>query len=100
MNNKLIEELYKTIEAKDKIIDNQALEIARLKEQQHALLEAHKIQEELLEDKENKIDKAIEYINKITIELLEEVEKHKLTPFKETIIGKDLLEILGDDNNE
>ena len=31
MNNKLIEELYKTIEAKDNIINNQALEIARLK---------------------------------------------------------------------
>ena len=44
----------------------------------------------------NKIDKAVEYINKITIELLEEVEKHKLTPFKETLIGKDLLKILGD----
>ena len=32
MNNQLIEELYKTIEAKDNIINNQALEIARLKE--------------------------------------------------------------------
>lgn len=32
MNNQLIEELYKTIEAKDNIINNQALEIARLKD--------------------------------------------------------------------
>ena len=30
MNNQLIEELYKTIEAKDNIINNQALEISRL----------------------------------------------------------------------
>ena len=32
MNNKLIEMLYKTIEAKDKIINEQALEITGLKE--------------------------------------------------------------------
>lgn len=57
-----------------------------------ALQECRKALEEEITTKK----KAIEYINRITIELLEEVEKHKLTPFKETIIGKDLLEILGD----
>lgn len=121
MNNQLIEELYKTIEAKDNIINNQALEIARLNKQLNCKEKLTKIMppdtefiilsksdyerqekdiEEIALEQKLKIDKVIEYINKITIELLEEVEKHKLTPFKETIIGKDLLEILGDKENE
>lgn len=41
MDNDLIEELYKTLEAKDKIINEQVLELARY---------------------QGKIDKAIEYI--------------------------------------
>lgn len=63
--------------------------VRNLKDVQRRYIKYDKPRKEML-------DKAREYINKITIELLEEVEKHKLTPFKETIIGKDLLAILGD----
>lgn len=55
MNNQLIEELYKTIEAKDKIINEQALEIARL---DRALTTAIDTNERLYQ----RINKAIDYI--------------------------------------
>lgn len=44
---------------------------------------------------EERIDKAIEYINKITLVILKDYEKYKDTPLKNTMIGKELLEILG-----
>lgn len=56
MNNQLIEELYKTIEAKDNIINNQALEIANFR---GALLINHQIIDMYIE----RINKTIEYIN-------------------------------------
>lgn len=68
MSNK-IEELYKVIDAKDKIINEQVLEIERLKE---------------------KIDKAIEY-NKENKKFANEVENR----YAEEIC-KNNLEILGD----
>ena len=52
----LVNELYNNLDAKDKIINEQALEIASLQQRYNALLEAHKIQEELLEDKDEIIN--------------------------------------------
>ena len=48
-----------------------------------------------IKDLQQRIDKAIEYINKITLVILKDYEKYKDTPLKNTMIGKDLLEILG-----
>ena len=70
MNNQLIEELYKTIEAKDNIINNQVLEITRLKGKCEILEENNKLliqqKAQMYEDLDiayEKIDKAIEEIN-------------------------------------
>lgn len=68
--NKEIEMLYKTIEAKDKIINEQALEIARLKET---------------------IDKAIE----LTKNLLKTENRGYYQ-----ILFKEQLKVLGDKENE
>lgn len=83
MNNSLIEELYKTIEAKDNIINNQVLEISHLNLQ---LDQALKDYEELL----IKIDKAIEYIKEM---------QNSCLVFS-NIAYKELLEILGEKENE
>ena len=73
MDNDLINELYKKLDAQDKIINTQALEIAKLKEEKQ---------------------QAIEYINK---RMVHEGEYwiRKAYHFRNTEYGKDLLEILG-----
>ena len=78
MNNK-INELYKTLEAKDKIINEQVLEIARLKET---------------------IDKAKEYTKENSY-LVQDKEFNGI-PLMSLRLDKccDLLEILGDDKSE
>ena len=88
--NEIIEKLYQKLDAQDSIIDQQALEIASLQQRYNALLEAHKIQEELLEDKESKIDKAIEYIKNEDIDICT-IRYNDIVDTK-----NELLEILGD----
>ena len=56
------------------------------------LLEAHKIQEEILEEKEQRIDKAIEYIKENTFSVLDKEDNL----YKDMIYKNKLLEILGD----
>lgn len=48
-------------------------------------------------EKDKKINEAIKFINDITIEPLNELEKYKLIPFKKCIIGERLLDILGEE---
>ena len=74
MNNDLINELHNKLDAQDKIINTQALEIAKLKEEKQ---------------------QAIEYINK---RMVHEGEYwiRKAYHFRNTEYGKDLLEILGE----
>lgn len=69
--NKQIEELYNKLDAQDKIINEQVLEIARLKE---------------------KIDKAREYLKKR--------EEDNMCCSVCSVMSDDLLEILGDEENE
>ena len=123
--NKEIEMLYKTLEAKDKIINTQALEIARLKDNVKQYIYEHKLyQKEITRLKEKnqeiydgfkvaidevcetdrekreykqKIDKAIEYIN-TTDKWLCRVNENLCV---EAIAKDKLLEILeGDKENE
>ena len=107
--NEQIDLLYKTIEAKDKIIDEQVLEIARLKEQLEYLKNneylnqvkwERKFNEELVKYLQQKIDKAIEYIKK---------SMNNPQPFYHYLYGNNdgevenldvLLEILGEKNEE
>lgn len=101
MNNSLIEELYKTIEAKDNIINNQTLELAKLKskceilEENNNLLIQQKAQ--MYEDLDiayEKIDNAIEYIKPYRV-----IDKKYWLEF--TIENKmELLELLGEKENE
>lgn len=87
--NKEIELLNKKIEAQDKIINTQALEIAKLNKQ---LENENKVVEEYLK-LENKIDKAIEYIEKfIPIDIDTIILSERQREY--------LLEILGDKENE
>ena len=104
MNNQLIEELYKTIEAKDNIINNQALEIARLQQTKDKLQKDYQetrdridefkltitTQQQMIGELISKIDKAIEYIKEL---------QNSCLVFS-NIAYKELLEILGDKENE
>ena len=56
------------------------------------------LQGKYAEKLEQKIDDAVDYINKITLVILKDYEKYKDTPLKNTMIGKDLLKILGGKN--
>ena len=85
--NKEIELLYKTIEAKDKIINEQALEIARLKEQ-------IKILNDFGDKVFERIDKAIKKVKDISFTLSGDKFYTKVI-LKDTESGKELLEILG-----
>ena len=104
MNNQLIEELYKTIEAKDNIINNQVLEITRLKGKCEILEENNKLliqqKAQMYEDLDiayEKIDKAREYIkHSQSYGTMAQVMPH-LKPY---VNGDDLLKILGDKENE
>lgn len=82
MNNK-INELYKTIEAKDKIIDSQALEIARLNKQVEMLKDYGEKCGERRNELYDKIDKAIEVVRLCN-----------------TKCSKEVIEILKGDDNE
>ena len=93
MNNDKISELYKKIEAQDKIINTQALEIARLKNKCEILEENNKLliqqKAQMYEDLDiayDRIDKAIEYI--------EQLPFNDLTPLEVKVIYK----ILGGKN--
>lgn len=77
--NKEIETLYKTLEAKDKIINTQALEIAELREENEKLTN-------LWLESQTKKRKAIEYL------------KHRVDSSKQA--KYELLEILGDKEDE
>lgn len=74
--NKEIELLHKKIQAQDKIINEQVLEIARLKGKSEILEENNKLllqqKQQMYEDLDiayDKIDKAIEILNKLNIKL-------------------------------
>lgn len=115
MNNDLINELNNKIDAQDKIINNQVLEIARLNKLLNCKERLTKIMppdtefiilsksdyerqetdiEEIALELRDKIEKAIEYINK---RMVHEGEYwiRKAYHFRNTEYGKDLLEILG-----
>lgn len=103
MNNDKISELYKNIEAQDKIINTQALEIARLRDENLEIARLRPLVDLLKEenngvrksfnDLQQKIDQAIVYIKKFIpicngkIILSERQRDY-------------LLEILGDKENE
>lgn len=100
--NKIIEELYDKIDAQDKIINEQALEIARLKSKSEILEENNKLliqqKQQMYEDLDiayDKIDKAIEYIT--TEQLYTNYQWGKSQYAK---ILKDLLEILKREDKE
>ena len=68
----LVNELYNNLDAKDKIINEQALEIARLKEELENDIDRYeRLKQEHIdtitrnEEKQQRIDKAIEYIKSI-----------------------------------
>ena len=111
--NEEIEMLYKKIEGQDKIINEQALEISRLKEKigDRYYKTFNELKEELGEDFEiflynsniellDKIDKAIECI-KTTIKIIKEqpssCELHNIWILEHL---NSFLEILGDKENE
>lgn len=92
-----IEMLNKKLDAQDKIINEQVLEIARLKEQLEYLRSneylnqvkwERNFNEELVKDLQQKIDKAIEYI--------EQLPFNDLTPLEVKVIYK----ILGEKEND
>ena len=102
--NKQIEELYNKLDAQDKIINEQVLEIARLQQAKDKLQKDYQetrdridefkftitTQQQMIDELIGKIDKAIEYIK----ELPDEEEYHGLLYDNEE--KRDLLEILGD----
>lgn len=97
--NKIIEELYDKIDAQDKIINTQALEIARLKSKCEILEENNKLliqqKQQMYEDLDiayDKIDKAIEYNKNIL--------KESWYGGNEKKYAKTNLEILGEKENE
>ena len=103
--NKEIELLYKTIEAKDKIINEQALEIARLKGKSEILEENNKLliqqKQQMYEDLDiayDKIDKAIEYIKENDLYVY--IPDNDLNMDYEELANDKLLELLGDKENE
>ena len=57
----LVNELYNNLDAKDKIINEQALEIAQLKERFERLVQEHIDTITRNEEKQQRIDKAIEH---------------------------------------
>ena len=60
----LVNELYNNLDAKDKIINEQALEISQLKERFERLVQEHIDTITRNEEKQQKIDKAKEYQHK------------------------------------
>lgn len=88
MNNDLINELNNKIDAKDKIINEQVLEIARLKDDIKNLRFAIKIQHQMIDELIGKIDKARDYIKDLYDVRFTDKDKRKL------------LAILGDKENE
>ena len=82
----LVNELYNNLDAKDKIINEQVLEIARLKERFERLVQEHIDTITRNEEKQQRIDKAIEYIK--------ELQNSDLV--FSNIAYKELLEILGE----
>lgn len=99
--NKEIEMLYKTLEAKDKIINKQVLEIARLKEQLEYLRSNEYLNqvkwertfnEELVKELQERIDKAKEYIK-------ENIDNTGWLEIGSNCV-KELLEILEGNSNE
>lgn len=90
--NKEIELLNKKIDAQDKIINTQALEMAKLNKD---LKDACYVIEKIKKEKQQ----AIEYINK---RMVHEGEYwiRKAFHFRNTEYGKDLLQILGEKEND
>ena len=86
----LVNELYNNLDAKDKIINEQALEISQLKERFERLVQEHIDTITRNEEKQQRIDKAKEYIK--------ELQNSDLV--FSNIAYKELLEILGDEENE
>ena len=102
-----IEMLNKKLDAQDKIINEQALEIARLEKAKEILLKDRKKATDLFVEYKKRINKAIE-LAKIRIESCNAglsnaetsiVSKHSLLRL-EIQSYKELLEILGDKENE
>ena len=91
--NKEIELLHKKIEAQDKIINNQALEIARLNKQVQMLKDYGEKVGERRNELYDKIDKATEYIKEHNVLA---VNKEYLPTGIERCCSAELLEILGD----
>lgn len=97
--NETIEKLYKKLDALDSIIDQQALEISQLKEENEQLKERLRNEEEIARaylNIEETLDKAIELIK----DRLEYVEMEELSwiemPYEDYIEEYNkLLEILG-----
>ena len=105
--NKQVNQLDNKLDAQDKIINNQALEIARLKEDKETLVLTVKTILKEKEELEQKIDKAID-LAKIKIESCNAglsnaetsiISKHSLLRL-EIQSYKELLEILGEKENE
>ena len=106
MNNDLINELNNKIDAQDKIINTQALEIARLNERINnyenpddmtlMFMWCDEKAKDKIKDLQTKIDKAIKYIK-------EHQEKQFAFNFEYALRDNEidiLLEILGDKDNE
>ena len=89
--NELINNLYKTIEAKDKIINDQALEIARLNLELSGYRQAILNNDNLL-GLQQRIDKVIEFNKNIL--------KESWYGGNEKEYAKTNLEILGDNNGK
>ena len=100
MEKKEIEMLYKNLDAEDKIINEQALEIARLKKELEYLKSNEYLNqvkwerdfnENLVKELQQRIDKAIEYIKSHTNNCMFELRIEEI---------EELLTILGDKENE
>ena len=93
--NDQINELNNKLDAQDKIINEQALEIARLKDNFDFNLGAIENLRKTIKEQEERIDKAIEYISNVLC--------NSKAMVRNDISGKEideLLEILGDKENE
>lgn len=91
-----IEMLYNKLDAQDKIINDQALEIARLKEDKETLVLTIKTILKDKEELEQKIDKAIEFIKNAQYD-----DELKNNVYGLTHSGtQKLLAILGEKENE
>ena len=86
----LVNELYNNLDAKDKIINEQALEISQLKERFERLVQEHIDTITRNEEKQQRIDKAKEYIKSNYRDLLLN------DPPREAFDINELLGILGD----